>query len=196
MGCRRPAWRGSETTYPTDTSITVQVDGSKPQSQSQPGCRKDLTSRLYSLWSSLTSHTKPVANELYADDTLLHQLHPRCEEFSLMPLQSAVEAAENWALSWHGRFGSAKTKMMTSLQNISPEHKTIHIENDRGDKNRKQPQAYLGLYLTADLDWHDRPYQPASSKCFAACRTSALDVQRPNTINSSAVVRLLPSTET
>ena len=65
---------------------------------------------------------------------------PGCEELSLMPLQNAVEAAENWALSWHGRFGCAKTKMITSLQNTF-----FFSRNDshreRGNKSREQPQA-------------------------------------------------------
>ena len=67
---------------------------------------------LYSLLSSLMTYhviPKPVTTELYADDALLHQLHPRCVELSLMLLQNAVEAAEKGALSWHGRFGCAKT---------------------------------------------------------------------------------------
>ena len=93
--------------YLSNRHITVQVHGSKslpkPISAGVPQ-GSDLGPVLFVVFiNDLPSHTKPVATELYADDALLHQLHPRCEELSLMPLQNVVEAAENWALSWHGR---------------------------------------------------------------------------------------------
>ena len=36
------------------------------------------------------------------------------QDVSLLPLQEAVTSAENWAISWLGRFGHAKTERMTS----------------------------------------------------------------------------------
>ena len=143
--------------YLSNRYITVQVDGSKslpkPISAGVPQ-GSHLGPVLFVVFiNDLPCHTKPVTTELYADDALLHQLHPRCEELSLMPLQNAVEAAENWALSWHGRFGCAKTKMITSLQNTFSFQEMIHIENEA--IKIVSSHKHLGLILTPDLDWHD-----------------------------------------
>ena len=60
VGSRRPAWRRSETTYPTDTLPYKLTAVNLFQSPFQLGCRKDLTSALYSLWCSLmTYHLTP-----------------------------------------------------------------------------------------------------------------------------------------
>ena len=144
--------------------------------------------------NDLPSHTKPVATEPYADDALLHQLHSRREELSLMSLKNAVEAAENWALSWHGRFGSVKTKMMTSLQNISPERKTIHIENEV--IKIVNSHKHLGLNLTADLDWHDHINQLllGASQRADLLRWMSKDL-RPSTVQQLYVYFLRPKLE-
>ena len=178
--------------------ITVQVDGSK--SLPKPislGCHKDLTSGLYSLWCLLmTYHLTP--NQLQLNFMLMTPSYinctPRCEELSLMPLQNAVEAAENWALSWHGRFGSAKTKMMTSLKNISPEHKTIHIENEA--IKIVNSHKHLGLNLTADLDWHDHINQLllGASQRAGLLRWMSKDL-RPSTVQQLYVYFLRPKLE-
>ena len=88
----------------------------------------------------LQPRTKPVKTELYANAGLLHQLHPRCEELSLTPLQNTDEAAENWALSWHWPFRCAKKKMINSLQNIFLIMK-LFTSRTGGNKNREQPQS-------------------------------------------------------
>ena len=188
----------SSWTVPASVHITVQVDGSKslpkPISAGVPQ-GSHLGPVLFVVFiNDLPSHTKPVATELYADDALLHQLHPRCEELSLMPLQNAVEAAENWALSWHGRFGSAKTKMMTSLQNISPEHKTIHIENEA--IKIVNSHKHLVLNLTADLDWHDHINQLllGASQRAGLLRWMSKDL-RPSTVQQLYVYFLRPKLE-
>ena len=63
--------------------------------------------------NDLPCNINRVHTELYADDALLHQAHQHNQEVSLSPLQEAVTSAENWAISWRGRFGHAKTKMMS-----------------------------------------------------------------------------------
>ena len=189
--------------YLSNRCITVQVDGSKslpkPISAGVPqGSR--LGPVLFVVFiNDLPSHTKPVATELYADDPPpppppFHQLHSSCEELSLMPLQNAIEAVENWALSWHGRFGSAKTKMMTSLKNISPEHKTIYIENEA--IKIVNSHKHLGLNLTADLDWHNHFNQLllSASQRAGLLRWMSKDL-RPSTVQQLYVYFLRPKLE-
>ena len=92
--------------------------------------------------------------QLVDDDWLQAPDKKQCTTDVFIDLSKSFDnVLQNWALSWHGRFGSAKTKMMTLLQNISPEHKTIHIENEA--IKIVNSHKHLGLNLTADLDWHD-----------------------------------------
>ena len=184
--------------YLSNRYITVQVDGSKsfskPISAGVPQ-GSHLEPVLFVVFiNDLPSHTKPVATELYADDALLHQLHPRCEELSLMPLQNAVEAAENWALSWHVRFGSAKTKNYDFITKYSPEHKTIHIENEA--IKIVNSHKHLGLNLTADLDWHDHINQLllSASQRAGLLRWMSKDL-RPSTVQQLYVYFLRPKFE-
>ena len=184
--------------YLSNRYITVQVDGSKsfskPISVGVPQ-GSHLGPVLFVVFiNDLPSHTKPVATELFADDALLHQLHPRCEELSLMPLQNAVEAAENWVLSWHGRFGSAKTKDDDFISKYSPEHKTIHIENDA--IKIVNSHKHLALNLTADLDWHDHINQLllSASQRAGLLRWMSKEL-RPSTVQQLYVYFLRPKLE-
>ena len=72
------------------------------------------------------------------------------QEVSLSPLQEAVTSAENWAISWRGRFGHAKTKMMTSSTNI--QNGMLRIENEAIDV--VPCTKHLGVVLSRNLDWH------------------------------------------
>ena len=184
--------------YLSNRYITVQVDGSKslpkPISAGVPQ-GSHLGPVLFVVFiNDLPFHTKPVTTELYADDALLHQLHPRCEELSLMPLQNAVEAAENWALSWHGRFGCAKTKMITSLQNTFSFQEMIHIENEA--KKIVSSHKHLGLILTPDLDWHDHINQLllSASRRAGLLRWMSEDL-KPSTVQQLYIYYLRPKLE-
>ena len=64
-----------------------------------------------------------IPTELYADDALLHHTFKRSTTALSVrgELQTAVLAAEQWALQWHGRFGHTKTKQLNigQRQNLS-----------------------------------------------------------------------------
>ena len=62
--------------------------------------------------NDLPATTGP-GTDIYADDTIIRQLLiPSHVEESLQSLQTAVSAAEQWASSWNGRFGHAKTAIL------------------------------------------------------------------------------------
>ena len=97
VGSRRPAWRGSETTYPTDTSPYKLTAVNLFRSPFQLGCRKDLTSALYSLWCSLmTYHLTP--NRLQLNFMLITPSYINC-----------IPDAKNF-LSYHFRMPSRQQK--------------------------------------------------------------------------------------
>ena len=105
--------------------------------------------------NDLPCNINRVHTELYADDALLHQAHQHNQEVSLSPLQEAVTSAENWAISWRGRFGHAKTKMMTSSTNIQTG--MLRIENEAIDI--VPCTKHLGVVLSRNLDWHDHIHE-------------------------------------
>ena len=54
-----------------------------------------------------------LPTELYADDALIHETLTRnTAATNTTALQGAVNDAEQWALSWNGRFGHEKTKLL------------------------------------------------------------------------------------
>ena len=105
--------------------------------------------------NDLPCNINRVHTELYADDALLHQAHQHNQEVSLSPLQEAVTSAENWAISWRGRFGHAKTKMMSSSTNIQTG--MLRIENKAIDI--VPCTKHLGVVLSRNLDWHDHIHE-------------------------------------
>ena len=53
--------------------------------------------------------------DIYADDTIIqHTLHAPDIDDYLLSLQTSITAAENWASSWHGRFGHSKQRSCPS----------------------------------------------------------------------------------
>ena len=81
--------------------------------------------------NDLPSHVH-LPTELYADDALIHETLTRnTAATNTTALQEAVNDAEQWALSWNGRFGHEKTKLLnigktrdTPLRDISRHQST------------------------------------------------------------------------
>ena len=66
-------------------------------------------------------------------------------------VQTAVLAAEQWALQWHGRFGHAKTKQLNigqrqnlSLATVTEDHQIEEVVRHK----------HLGITFTSDLKWN------------------------------------------
>ncbi len=94
-----------------------------------------------------------LTTEIYADDTLLHHAQ-RKTDTSSAHLQEGVNGAEHWALAWHGRFGHAKTKMMTlcgRTTSIAPA--PLFIEGSPIDAVTYH--RHLGILISSALTWTD-----------------------------------------
>ena len=66
----------------------------------------------------LRSGTVCIPTDSYVDDTTLHHEHspgaPACPSYQ--ELQEAKLHAEDWAESWLGKFGHAKTRILSASQ--------------------------------------------------------------------------------
>ena len=87
-----------------------------------------------------------------------------------------------------------KNKNDDFIKNISPEHKTIHIENEA--IKIVNSHKHLGLNLTADLDWHDHINQLllGASQRAGLLRWMSKDL-RPSTVQQLYVYFLRPKLE-
>ena len=92
--------------------------------------------------------------DIYADDTIIqHILHAPDIDDDLLSLQTSITAAENWASSWHGRFGHSKTALLpigqlaeTSVRASTPEVEGQPIILVKQHK-------HLGVVFSNQLDW-------------------------------------------
>ena len=66
-------------------------------------------------------------------------------------LQTAVLAAEQWALQWHGRFGHAKTKQLNIGQRQNLPLATVIEDHQIEEVVRHK---HLGITFTSDLKWN------------------------------------------
>ena len=110
MGVGRSAldWLGN---YLSNRSISLRVGSS-----SSAGVPQGVTSWASSFFlcfvNDLPDKTGHGA-DIYADDTIIqHTLHAPDIDDDLLSLQTSITVAENWASSWHGRFGHSKTALL------------------------------------------------------------------------------------
>ena len=99
-----------------------------------------------------------VPMELFADDALLNFQCSLSDPLSSRDLQSAIEQAESWALSWHGRFGHSKTKILRVLSSRIPFAVSSQPERffiDGKPITLVDAHLHLGVTLTSDLSWKD-----------------------------------------
>ena len=101
--------------------------------------------------NSLTDKTA-IPTEIYADDTTLHHEHEKTSSCSsYLELQDAINCTEEWAVSWHGKFGHSKTRMLSTDQALLLEALTPTIDGQPiklVDNHR-----HLGVVLSNDLKW-------------------------------------------
>ena len=94
-----------------------------------------------------------IPTELYADDDLLHHTFKRSTTALSVrgALQTAVLAAEQWALQCHGRFTHAKTKQLNIGQRQNLPHATVIKDHQTEEVVRHK---HLGITFTSDLKWN------------------------------------------
>lgn len=143
------------TSYLSDRKIAVRV-GSSVSASTRTTCGVPQGSHLGPLLFLAFINDLPATSRIpcniFADDTLLHQLHPKLSPRpSYIELQAAIDRTEDWAVSWNGQFGHAKTKIMSTnseklLQAITPTINGIPIEI-------VSEHRHLGVYLTENFSW-------------------------------------------
>ena len=100
--------------------------------------------------NDLPSHVH-LPTELYADDALIHETLTRnttATNANTTALQGAVNDAEQWALSWNGRFGHEKTKLL-NIRKTRDTPLVIDIHPIEAVAQHKD----LGITFTPDLKW-------------------------------------------
>ena len=144
------------TSYLSDRSISVRV-GSTCSEHKAISCGVPQGSHLgpvlFIIFINSLTHTVCIPTDIYADDTTLHHEHspraPACPSYQ--ELQEAINCTEDWAKSWHGKFGHAKTRSMATsqdqlLQALTP---TIDGQPIRIADNHR----HLGVILSSNLNW-------------------------------------------
>ena len=144
------------TSYLSDRSISVRV-GSTCSEHKAISCGVPQGSHLgpvlFIIFINSLTHTVCIPTDIYADDTTLHHEHspraPACPSYQ--ELQDAINCTEDWAESWHGKFGHAKTRIMTTSQDqllhaLTP---TIDGQPIRIADNHR----HLGVILSSNLNW-------------------------------------------
>ena len=129
---------------------------------------------------SFLPSTVSIPTEIYADDTTLHHEHSKLPSCSTYPaLQEAIDCTEEWAESWHGKFGHAKTRILSTNKDIMLEALTPTMEGQAvtvTDNHR-----HLGVVLSEDLKWskHAQCILAAASKRAGLLRLMARDLPLP-----------------
>ena len=105
-----------------------------------------------------TTTTSQTKTDLYDDDALPRRLHTTCSpslpiQSQLQVLQNAVDTAEDWALSWGGRFGHSKTVRLAlgRRMDIVCQDNPLFIEGRQ--INLAATHKHLGVILNNTLRW-------------------------------------------
>ena len=73
--------------------------------------------------------TVSIPTEIYADGTTMHHEHSKLASCSTyQALGEAIDCTEEWAESWHGKFGHAKTRILSTNKDIMLEALTPTME--------------------------------------------------------------------
>ena len=123
--------------------------------------------------------TVSIPTEIYADDTTLHYEQSKLPSCSTYPaLQEAIDCTEELAESWHGKFGHAKTRILSTNKDIMLEALTPTMEGHAvtvTDNHR-----HLGVVLSEDLKWSKHAQCIlAASKRAGLLRLMARDLPLP-----------------
>lgn len=136
--------------------------------------------------NDLPSHVG-IPTELYADDAVLHHQTKSSDITSLEPLQTAVSHAEQWALSWNGRFGHAKTKLLViRARNQQPAILPSSVLIEESPIEVVVSHRHLGVILTDNLQWRTH----ISSIICSCSKRAGLLRWMANDLPQDAAVRL------
>ena len=92
--------------------------------------------------------------DIYADDTIIqHTLHAPDIDDDLLSLQTSITAAENWASSWHGRFGLLKTALLPIGQLAEKSVRASTPEVEGQPIILVKQHKLLGVVISNQLDW-------------------------------------------
>ena len=171
------------TSYLSERQISVRV-GSTMSEYKTISCGVPQGSHLgpvlFIVFINTLPSTVSIPTEIYADDTTLHHEHSKLPSCSTYPaLQEAIDCTEEWAESWHGKFGHAKTRILSTNKDIMLEALTPTMEGQAvtvTDNHR-----HLGVVLSEDLKWskHAQCILAAASKRAGLLRLMARDLPLP-----------------
>ena len=156
------------TSYLSERQVSVRV-GSTMSEYKTISCGVPQGSHLgpvlFIVFINNLPSTVSIPTEIYADDTTLHHEHSKLPSCSTYPaLQEVIDCTEDWAESWHGKFGHAKTRILSTNKDIMLEALTPTMEGQAvtvTDNHR-----HLGVVLSEDLKWskHAQCILAAASK--------------------------------
>ena len=171
------------TSYLSERQISVRV-GSAMSEYKTISCGVPQGSHLGPVFFIVFINNLPstvnIPTEIYADDTTLHHEHSKLPSCPTYPaLQEAIDCTEEWAESWHGKFGHAKTRILSTNKDIMLEALTPTMEGRAvtvTDNHR-----HLGVVLSEDLKWskHAQCILAAASKRAGLLRLMARDLPLP-----------------
>ena len=112
-----------------------------------------------------------IPTELFADDALLHR-YGCGPDYAIdvhRQVQDAIDNAQSWALSWHGKFGYAKTDVIRLSSSVGKATSAapIHVPDfaiDDSPLSLVDEHRHLGLTISSDLRWK-RHLSTVSATC-------------------------------
>ena len=171
------------TSYLSERQISVRVGSTKSEYKTI-SCGVPQGSHLgpvlFIVFINNLPSTVSIPTEIYGDNTTLHHEHSKLPSCSTYPaLQEAIDRTEEWAESWHGKFGHAKTRILSTNKDIMLDALTPTMEGQAvtvTDNHR-----HLGVVLSEDLKWskHAQCILAAASKRAGLLRVMARDLPLP-----------------